>query len=1059
MPLLSAKRKLQIATMRIKDQRLRLMTEVLGGIKVLKLYAWEPSFEKKVLEYRDRELRNLLLIAYLNSCTTFVWTLVPYLVTLASFAAYILTSELGYLDSTTAFVSLSLFNIMRQPINMLPQVIPSLIQVIHHVALFHRQSKPQKIVRTKSSFTDVIAIKDGVFRWDSEIPKPTLRNINLNIPEGKLVAVVGPVGCGKSSLLAAMLGEMEKLQGRVVVKNSVAYVPQEAWILNATARDNILFGSSMSQRQYDHVIEACALQADFNILVDGDMTEIGEKGINISGGQKQRISLARAVYSDADTYLLDDPLSAVDSHVGKHIFQHVIGNQGLLANKTRILVTHGVHWLPMTDLIVVINDGEISEMGKYEDLLAKEGDFAIFLKTYLAMENESEQEEGEDPEIADMKVRMLQRLESMMSDTHTSGDERSKEFESSLKRSFQRQRSRTVSGTHSISMKVAPEKKPVLKLVEEEQTMKGNVQLSVYREYFTAMGNIAWIFILGFFVLYQGASLAANIWLSEWTDDSTLANISMAGTKEYNDLNALYLGVYGGLGVVQAVFMLGYAIIFNISVVRASGNMHSDMLSRVLKAPMSFFDTTPVGRIVNRFSRDVDTLDMELTFTLRQTMISSGNMLTTIILISYSTPVFLAVVVPLGILYRLAQLYYIRTSRQLRRLESTTRSPVYTHFTETIQGASSVRAYGAVGRFIKESQNRVDKNLVCYYAFLVSQRWLGVRLETLGTLVTLSAALFAIIDTSLSSGLVGLSVTYAMNVTMALNMFVLASTQLETNIVSVERVKEYAETEIEADWERPEKAPPTGWPQEGKIMFKDYTTRYRPGLDLVLRGFLSHQWRSKVTLIVGIVGRTGAGKSSLTLALFRLIEAASGRIDIDGHHTGTLGLHDLRRNLTILPQDPVIFSGTLRMNLDPTDRHTDSELWNALKLAHLQDFVSSLPGQLEYQCGEGGQNLSVGQRQLMCLARSLLRKSKILVLDEATAAVDMETDDLIQQTIRSEFKDSTVLTIAHRLNTIMDYDRILVLDEGLIKETGSPQDLLQNSNGVFYGMAKAAGLV
>lgn len=1056
-------RRLQIANMRIKDQRLKLMAEVLNGIKVLKLYGWEPAFEEKVLYHRNRELENLGKMAYLNACTTFVWTLVPYLVTLASFSAYVLTSELGYLDSTKAFVSLSLFNIMRVPINLIPQIIPSLIQAavsMKRVNTFLNWADldPANVILDPKA-ENVISITNGTFRWDKEIPKPTLQNINVTVPEGKLVAVVGPVGCGKSSLLAAITGEMEKLSGNVIVKSSMAYVPQEAWIQNATARDNILFGNAMSKRRYDQVIHACALESDFEILMGGDMTEIGEKGINLSGGQKQRVSLARAVYSDADTYLLDDPLSAVDSHVGKHIFQNVIGRQGLLATKTRILVTHGVHWLPMVDQIIVLNDGNVSEVGTYEELLARDGAFATFLRTYLTTEKESRsdsEDENEDPEIKQIKKGIFQRLESITSDPPTSGDEK-RDLDSSVRKRKRKSKREGSSLPESVKTdKTPPSKQTVTRLIEAEQSMTGNVKLAVYLAYVKALGTVAWGFIVLFYFLFQGSSLTANIWLSSWTDDTTLANTSLAGTPEYNALNAMYLGVYGGLGAAQAVSILSYSLLYNTRMVRATGKMHAGMLTNVLKAPMLFFDTTPVGRIINRFARDVDVMDFNLPMSIRMSMQGVGNLLNTLILISYSSPIFLAVVVPLGGLYKLVQVFYVSTSRQLKRLESTTRSPVYTHFTETVQGATSIRAYGATRRFVDESQRRVDSNLVCYFAYLVSGRWLGVRLEILGNFITLAAAMFAIINTSLSSGLVGLSVTYAMNVTQNLNFLVRVSSELESNIVCTERIKEYSENPTEAPWSNPDHQPPADWPQDGRVEFNDFQMRYRPGLDLVLRGITC---QIKGGEKIGIVGRTGAGKSSLTVALFRLSEAAAGSIAIDGETVGQLGLHDLRRRLTILPQDPVIFSGTLRMNLDPTGRHTDDELWNALNLAHLHSFVAELPAKLDYECGEGGQNLSMGQRQLMCLARSVLRKSKILVLDEATAAVDMETDDVIQQTIRSEFKDSTVLTIAHRLNTIMDYDRIMVMEGGRIKEFDSPQTLLADSNSAFYGMAKAANLV
>ncbi|WAR06338.1 MRP1-like protein [Mya arenaria] len=406
--------------------------------------------------------------------------------------------------------------------------------------------------------------------------------------------------------------------------------------------------------------------------------------------------------------------------------------------------------------------------------------------------------------------------------------------------------------------------------------------------------------------------------------------------------------------------------------------------------------------------------------------------------------------------FRVFQRFYIPTSRQLKRIESTTRSPIYSHFGESIAGASSIRGYRVEQRFMYESKEKVDKNMVFYFAGIASNRWLGFRLEVLGNLIVLAAAIFAVVKDGNTGGLVGLSISYALQVTGALNFLVRNTSDVETNVVSVERVREYTEEPTEAEWVLHFKRPSSDWPDQGNVRFNNYSTRYRDGLDLVLRG-ISCDIRGGER--VGIVGRTGAGKSSLTVALFRLIEAAGGNIVIDGQRISDLGLHDLRSKLTILPQDPVLFSGTLRMNLDPFDQYTDNQVWVALEHSHLKAFVTGLPDGLEHECGEGGQNLSVGQRQLVCLARTLLRKTKVLILDEATAAVDMETDDLIQNTIREEFRGCTILTIAHRLNTIMDYDKILVLDQGLIKEFDSPENLLADTTTVFYGMARAANLV
>ncbi|BFZ13432.1 hypothetical protein BsWGS_16472 [Bradybaena similaris] len=1052
----------QMQQMKTKDERIKIMNEVLNGIKVLKLYAWEESFQNKITEIRSQELITLKKTAYLVAVTMFVWTCAPYVVQLVSFGTYIAVSDIGYLDPATAFVSFTLFSILNQPMTFLPMVIPFLIQAgvsVGRVSKFlHSQDLDGSVVYHDPDSEMAVKIENGTFTWDKALLLPTLRNINVSIPPGSLTAVVGTVGSGKSSLLSAMLGEMEKLEGRVTLKDAIAYVPQEAWIQNASLRDNIIFGNSFSNSQYRKVIQACALQPDIEILPAQDATEIGEKGINLSGGQKQRVSLARAVYSGADTYLLDDPLSAVDSHVGKHIFTEVLGSKGLLKNKTRVLVTHGIHWLPMVDHIIVMTNGQISETGSYDELMSHDGAFASFLKEYFRKEAETDvnEESDEDPDIQAMKSRVLQRLESVTSDVASSGKERDGS-ESDVGTKDARLRHTPL---HKSLMKSTQEEKQQLtspeKLIEDEKAETGNVKYSIYMQYIRAVGLWTFLLMSLVFLLFQAASTGSAVWLSSWTDDKLLANTSLAGSPEFVDRNNLYLAVYGVLGFVQCIFVLIFALISTTQMVKAAGILHFNLLDNILKAPMSFFDTTPIGRIVNRFSRDIETVDNNLPTTIRTLYQCVFSVLGTIVTIAYSTPIFLAVIVPLGIMYWLIQRFYIPTSRQLRRIESTTRSPIYVHFSETVSGAASIRAYGVQDRFVEESKLRVDNNLSFYFASIVANRWLGWYLEFIGNLIILAAALFAVLSTDLEAGLVGLSVSYASQVTGSLNYLVRMFSDLETNIVSVERIQEYTETPTEDVRINPNYRPQPEWPDHGEIIFKEYMTRYRPGLELVLKGVTCHITGQQK---VGIVGRTGAGKSSLTLALFRLIEAAGGNIIIDGKTIADIGLQDLRSRLTILPQDPVIFSGTLRMNLDPFNEHTDTALWSALEHAHLKSFVEGLPAKLSYECGEGGQNLSVGQRQLVCLARTLVRKTKILVLDEATAAVDMETDDLIQKTIRTEFKDCTVITIAHRLNTIMDYDKIMVMDKGRVSEFDSPQVLLANRSSIFYQMARDAGLV
>ncbi|KFP54551.1 Multidrug resistance-associated protein 1, partial [Cathartes aura] len=497
------------------------------------------------------------------------------------------------------------------------------------------------------------------------------------------------------------------------------------------------------------------------------------------------------------------------------------------------------------------------------------------------------------------------------------------------------------------------------------------------------------------------------------------------------------------------------SMVVSIGGIFASRHLHLNLLHSVLRSPMSFFERTPSGNLVNRFSKEIDIIDSTIPPIIKMFMGSTFNVIGACIIILLATPIAAVIIPPLGLVYLFVQRFYVATSRQLKRLESVSRSPVYSHFNETLLGVSVIRAFEEQKRFIKQNDMKVDENQKAYYPSIVANRWLAVRLECVGNCIVLFAALFAVIARNkLSAGLVGLSVSYSLQITAYLNWLVRMSSELETNIVAVERVKEYAEMEKEEKMRLQSRFSGSGQTDGDMcvslLLLPRTCAHMHPAPVLLSCSCISSQQ-------IGIVGRTGAGKSSLTLGLFRINEAAEGEIIIDGINIAKIGLHDLRFKITIIPQDPILFSGSLRMNLDPFDQHSDEDIWRSLELAHLKNFVSSLPDKLNHECAEGGENLSVGQRQLVCLARALLRKSKILVLDEATAAVDLETDKLIQSTIKSQFEECTVLTIAHRLNTIMDYTRVLVLDRGEVVECGSPDHLLQEK-GIFYSMAKDSGL-
>ncbi|XP_034047298.1 multidrug resistance-associated protein 1-like [Thalassophryne amazonica] len=930
--------------MKNKDNRIKLMNEMLNGIKVLKLYAWELAFKNKVSDIRESELRVLKKAAYLSAMSTFTWVCAPFLVALSTFTVYVLIDEGNVLDAQKAFVSLALFNILRFPLNMLPMVISSIVQAsvslkrlrvfLSHAELQTDSVDHQPLAGSHHS----ISIVGGAFSW-STTESPTLRRLNVFIPEGHLVAVVGHVGSGKSSLLSAVLGEMEKLEGTVAVKGSVAYVPQQAWIQNSTLKENIIFGQERKEQWYQRVVRACALQPDMEMLPAGDGTEIGEKGVNLSGGQKQRVSLARAVYCDRAIYLLDDPLSAVDAHVGKHIFDNVIGPQGLLKNKTRVLVTHGLNYLPQVDLILVMVEGEVTQMGSYSELMARDGAFAEFLRTYASVDNDGNTEEP------------------ALNKTGTENGS----ADALLGRSHSGLTTITQIGKDGQLLDKKTKGPDMGRLTEPDRANTGKVKLAVFWSYMKAVGMVLSCISLILFFTQHLLALFSNYWLSLWTDDPVVN-----GTQP-NRL--MRLGVYSGLGLSQGFAVFGYSLSMSIGGIFASRWLHQSMLYDVLRSPVSFFERTPSGNLVNRFAKEIDTIDSVIPSILKMFMGSMFNVLGACVIILIATPLVAIIIPVLGLLY-----FFVQVSRK-----------------KVCCGASAAACDVASAATVMPWCWPARKNVLAASA----------RQAVIVVLFQRSAA--------------------DLQLTASLTWLVRMTSDVETNIVAVERVKEYTDTEKEAEWSHlPTNLPPT-WPTDGRIDIQGFGLRYRPDLDLAIQNIT-------VTIHggekVGIVGRTGAGKSSLTLGLFRIIEAAEGHILIDGTDIAQLGLHDLRSRITIIPQDPVLFSGCLRMNLDPFDSYSDDEIWRALEFSHLKNFVSGLPDKLSYECSEGGENLSVGQRQLLCLARALLRKTKILVLDEATAAVDLETDNLIQSTIQSQFKDCTVLTIAHRLKTIMEYSRL-----------------------------------
>ncbi|KAK7065361.1 Canalicular multispecific organic anion transporter 1 [Halocaridina rubra] len=1069
---------LQTSQMKFKDKRIKLLTEIINGIKVLKLYAWEDSFAKQVERIRSDEISVLRRSAYLQAFASFVWLTTPYLVALASFATFVLVSEENVLDAETAFVAIALFNIMRMPITQLPATVAQCMQAqvaLERLGKFLGSSDIDltSVCQDKEE-SSAIAVQRGQFSWGAlkDEESWTLKDVDMTVGQGNLVAVVGSVGSGKSSLISALLGEMQRDEGRVIVNGNVAYVSQQAWLQNASLKDNITWGEAYNEQKYRKIIDACALQPDLDMLPGGDQTEIGEKGINLSGGQKQRVSLARAAYSNADIIFLDDPLSAVDAHVGRHIFQNLIGPNGLMKGKTRILVTHAIWVLPQMDEIFVMQDGALVERGTYTQLLYKEGNFSQFLVQHINKNNDNNDGDENDgieelcnqlDESLNGKVLLRQlsrrsgrseggRLGSFRKRRRTDSTEsshRHSECENDISDSTRNLEKDSIALKE---LKVGDGKNGQI-LIHEEKAEIGKVKWKVYHFYCLAMGALTAILPILFFTIAQVCQAGSNIWLAQFSKSSTSSDNA---TVDEFDRTGFLIG-YGGFGVGQSLFFYFGSLVTWTGTMVAGKNIHKRLLNNILHLPMSFFDTNPSGRVMNRMSKEIDVLDSVLPMLIGAGLSCFAQVATTLIVIIASTPIVTIVIIPMMVTYYFIQSVYIATGRQIKRIEALAKSPIFSFFSESLQGVSLIRAFKKQEDFVQVCQKKIDKAANAFICNLAINRWLLVRLECLGNVITFAAAILAVAGRgTINPGIVGLSITYALNVTVILNWLVRMTAEIEANIVSVERIREYIEEEREAPWTVEHFKPYSSWPDNGRITFSQYEARYRPGLELVVKE-LSCQIDSGEK--VGIVGRTGAGKSSLTLGLFRIIEAAGGKIYIDGIDIAKIGLHDLRGRLSIIPQDPVLFSGTLRINLDPFNNYSDVDVWQALENAHLKDYVKGQMHALQTTIDEGGSNLSVGQRQLVCLARALLRRSKILVLDEATAAVDLDTDDLIQATIRKEFAECTIITIAHRLNNIMDSDRVMVLDKGKIAEFATPADLLSNKESIFYGMAKDAGLV
>ena len=1049
--LANTQRRLRAAHMPASDARVRLVGEAARGMRGLKFAGWERAFLDRILAAREKENRFVHIELLLIAATISIAIVLPQLATAATFAAFAVPHNTA-LHAADAFAALSLFSVLRFPMMNMGEAVAGYAQLrvsVDRLAALLATPKVAAPVAQPGDAAAGILAHDAAFWWPpvarakgkkAELNAPDaeqagaefkLSDVTLRVAPGELLIVLGQVGAGKSTFLQGLLGEScGEGAASLSPRNRVAYASQNAFLLNGTLRDNILFGRAHDASRYAAVISACCLLPDVASLPARDYTVIGERGITLSGGQRARVALARALYGDPLVLLLDDPLSALDADTGRAVFSAALGPAGLARKAARVLVTHATQYLSQATCVAILDGGKLAAWGSHAELLAasKAGTLSPGAAAQLA--SAAVQEEA--------------------AERRASADTR-----------------RSMDTTAAALNSAADSTAPGGTLGEEEEQGRDGVSWKTIGAYVTALGGAPWAIMQFLLLLCERLTyISSDYMLTTWNaaahgPPDTVFGRFMHGPMSWGpglhyglQHAAFYACAYTICVAVNGVFAAARTVWFATAGARAAGRIFSSAATAVVRSPLIFFETTPTGRILNRLCADQDVLDTTLTVTSIRLTSSIAWLLSGIaIMVGVLPPIALPVAVALaGYVWGVSR--FISAYSQLQRMEANARSPLQVHVQEALAGAAIIRAFGASERFVAACDARCNTAAAASLAFQGAGRWFSVRLEIAAGTVLLSVGITCtLLRATVGAPLAGLALIWASNFSLSLSFFTIALTDFQSKSVSIERLYEYCGLPSEPAWDAA--LPPEGWPLKGRVMFESAVLTYRPELPPALKSltFEAHPGER-----MGIVGRTGAGKSTIAAALLRLRDLSSGRIILDGVDLSTLGLADVRRGVCAIPQEPLLLTGSVRYNLDPFNAATnDADVWDALRAVRMAEPVAALGGGLDAPVTDGGANFSVGERQLLCFARALLRRPRVLLLDEATASCDEVSDAAIQRALRASFADVTVMSIAHRLATVMDYNRILVMSDGSAVECDAPNTLLTDPGGALTALVAALG--